>query len=144
MKGVLGIAEQVFLTKLVTSETPVSENKKIGMNFIFITGFFVALAFLILLYAAYLYIERTYNQEIALVFVGGAALTIAGLNALVGYSYYRYKRNQVLKLKQDLIDIMEDALEYIDDELAQPVKDYPKASIAISAIAGFMSGERFL
>ena len=144
MINLSGVASQLLISKLVSNETPVSRTRKIGMNYIFISGFFIALGLAILLYAGYVHLNKEYSQEVALMFVGVGALLIAVLNACCAYLYYRFKRHQVMKTKDEIIDVIESALNEIDQEIAEPIRQNPKSSAAIALIAGFMAGERFL
>ena len=144
MVAIGSLTKHAVLAKLMHREDPISRNKKIGINFVFITGFFVVLAFLFLLYGAFLHIDRLYGIEMAFYFIGCASLVIAALNALIAYCYYRFKRRQMEKLKDELIALFEESMDYLNEEVAEPVKEHPTSSVAIATTLGYLAGERFL
>ena len=58
------------------------------------------------------------------------------------YALKEYKNIQIQKTRLKLLEKVKAFLASLDDELGEPIRNHPKASLAIAALAGFLLEEK--
>lgn len=144
MNGVLNLAEQVLVDRVLSNDAPLNGKNKTGISFALISSLFLILGFAFIFYAAFVWLQNNYPAEEAAIMMGGFAIFLAACNGLVAYGLLKYKRKKIKQMKNELIATIEEALEFSNEELADPIKENPKSSVLIASVAGFLAGERFL
>jgi len=144
MSSLLATAEGLLIDRILCNDAPFTGKSKTGLGLFALAGVLLTIALGFFIYAAYLWLVSNYPPEIAAAAAGGLTLGVAALCALGAYGFLQYKRSRLKKLKNEIADTMQNALEFADEELAQPVKDNPKTAVLIASLAGFIAGEKFI
>ena len=141
MANYKAIFEQILMGYLASGKISLSGQSK-GLVSLFILSGVTALAgFVFLGWGSFIWLEKYYSTDIALLAIGGATLLFSLLTAMSGWAVIKYRQYQFQKIKSDLADIFHEAWELADQELREPVNDNPKTAVLLASVAGFMTGK---
>ncbi len=144
MNAVISLVEQLLVERLLSNEPPLSGKSKAGLSLMALSGFLVILGFGFLVCAAYLWLAAHYPPEIAAA-TTGAIILFAGLGcAAASYLILQYKKHRLRKLKSEITETLRVVFDITEEELTEPVRENPKASVVAASLAGFAVGEKFL
>ncbi len=72
------------------------------------------------------------------------SLSLSLIGFWIIYLVIQYKVHQMKKIKNEIIKVANTALEVVDHEMVNPVRDNPKTAVLISSAAGLIAGNKFL
>lgn len=102
-------------------------------------GLVAALSFLA---GGYIWLERVYDVQVAILIMGGVATGLCVLLLLAAYAIARYKRHRIESYKKEITDKAEAIVAAVMAEFEKPVQAYPKTAVAVAALAGFVAAEK--
>lgn len=102
-------------------------------------GLVAALSFLA---GGYIWLERVYDVQVAILIMGGVATGLCLLLLLAAYSIARYKRHRIETYQKEITDKAEAVIAAIMAEFEKPVQAYPKSAVAVAALAGYVAGNK--
>jgi hypothetical protein len=101
-------------------------------------------AVIYLIFALSYWLRTQYSPDVAALATGGIALTVALLIAAVGYTYNVIRKSKIEAVTDEMKEKVVHALETMSEEMEDPIRNYPKSSIAIATLAGYLVGNRVL
>ncbi|MGB0720358.1 MAG: phage holin family protein [Bdellovibrionales bacterium] len=144
MGGALAIIESMMVNRLLSNDPPLSGKSKAGLGLFTVAGLLLAVAMGFFIVAAYLWLQNNYPPDAAAAIAGLLTLMTALICAGVAYGVLQYKRHRLQKFKDEMIDTMQNALDFAEEELSQPIRDNPKTSVFIASLAGYLAGEKLI
>ncbi|HRC26924.1 MAG TPA: hypothetical protein PKX87_05785 [Alphaproteobacteria bacterium] len=144
MAGLATAAQYAVVDRLLKGYLPLTGRSKVVEALIGVTAALLVLGLGFMIYAAHLWVSRTYTPEMAALVTGGLLLALAALCVAGMYLLVQYTRRRVIRVKDDITQSLTEIMGIAGDELAEPVRDNPKTAVLIASIAGFLAGERFL
>ncbi len=144
MRGLLALADVLLMSRALGDNLPIVQKSKIPHKLLLVSGFFLAVGMVFIVYAVHVAVMKTYSSEAAAAATGSIMVAIALLCALGSYIADRIKHQKIQKVKDDITNAILMALDTVEDTVTTPVKDSPKTSVASAAVAGFLAGEALL
>jgi len=140
----LGLAEQYFLRKIVSGDFPFGRTSHAaswlrvfaGILSVVGTGFLVA--------AMYYWLKDNYSPDVAALIAAASIFAVALLSAGIAGLIVAERRSRMAKMKDEVKKNLAAVFETLDDELGQPVRNNPGASVALAALAGFITADRLI
>lgn len=108
----------------------------------FLYGIFVCLGLGLIIYGAHLSFTDQYSPQAAATMTGILSISFAILIAGFVYAAGKYRDLQMQKSRLKIFENIKSALSFLDDEIGDPIRNHPKASIAIAVLTGFLLKER--
>lgn len=140
--ALLVAAEHILMDKLLNSDAPMIGKDKFGQGLIALSVLMLAIGLLLIVYGSYLWLMKNYPPEQAALLGGAISLGISVLCALGFIGFMKFKKNQVLKLKDNMMDSLQDVLETAEEELDAVICENPKAVMLATSLAGFAVGNK--
>lgn len=144
MSTLITTLENVLIDRVLSKDAPFTGKSKAGLGLFTLALAFLLIALAFFIYAAYLWMSKNYPPEVAATLMGGLILSLAAISGIVAYAILSYKRLRMKKLKNEIIETMQSAIELADEEISEPIKENPKTAVLIASLAGFVAGEKFL
>ena len=144
MHGIIALLEQYAIDRIMSGGAPFTHKSKAGLGLMALAGFFLLLGLGFLTYALNLWLFQIYTPQVATAITGGACVFVSLLTVTIAYLVLQYKKVQVQKSQLDALEIVTALIEYVDEELREPVAQNPKTSLAVAATAGYVAGNRCL
>lgn len=144
MNPSLAIIESIFLKAFLDKKSSLTAESKLKVALLFFSAFMVVLSIGFGLFAAYLWLSANFSPAVTMASMGAISLTLASIGFLTIYLIFRYKAIKMKKMKDEIINVANTALEIADHELTAPIRENPKTSVLISSAAGLIAGNRFL
>ncbi len=142
MNGLLKVAEQLVVDRLISNDFPLTGSSKARLSFGALSGLFALAGLCFFIFAAYLWLTSNFAPDVAAALAGLLVMIVSGVLALSGYLIKRYKRKRVEELRDDIRESILEALDVLNDEYGAPVRENPKASVCAASAAGYMVGQR--
>lgn len=142
MSGALKVAEQLLMNLIISNDFPLSGKTKAGLGFGALSGLLVFTGFGFLIYAMHLWLTNNFAADVAAALTGCMAFGLAGLSGLIALGVMQYKKSKAEKMKQEIQHTIMQAIEVVNDEFGEPIKENPKTAITAATLAGFMMGNR--
>lgn len=144
MRALMLIAEQFLVNRVLSNGAPLTGKSKAGFGLMAISGLFLIIGVLFILYAAFLWLNMNYPREIAAMMMGGILMILSLIVAGISYGILRYKQRKIRQFKQETVETVEQVLNHINHELSAPVQQNPKMAVLIATAVGFLAGDKFL
>lgn len=144
MNNALEIAEQFLVDRIIGSKFPVTGESKIKFSLIAFSGLAGLLGLGFLFYAAYLWLSANYSLIVAMAVMGVISLSVSAIGAVVVISIMAYQHHKMKMIREEFIELAEQAFLNFEEEISVPVNDNPKTAVLISSVVGYLAGERFL
>ncbi|TVQ81924.1 MAG: hypothetical protein EA357_11405 [Micavibrio sp.] len=142
MRESLRLIEQELITKLLSGQTPLNTFKKGEQIFLALCIFFVAVGAVFLIYATYLWSSGHYSAEMAAALTGAFSLICALVVAIAIYGIIAYRRIRIMRMQRSLFEKVKVSLAAFEDEYGAPIREYPKISVLLTSVAGFILEKR--
>lgn len=145
MAGISSIAtvlELAVIDKVLRGETPLSTKSRSEQNFAALSGFLACIGLGFLIYAAHLWLLPRYTPETAAALTAALAFFLAFVVMVGAYTCMALKRSHLSKFRQNITKNIESALEMLDDDLGNTIRENPKTALAAAWITGFVIGDR--
>jgi hypothetical protein len=117
-------------------------NTRGGTGIFLLCGVFVCLGLGFIIYGAHLSFTDQYSPQAAATMTGILSLSFAILIAGFVYAVGKYQDLQMQKSRLKIFENAKVFLSSLDDEIGDPIRNHPKASIAIAALTGFLLEDR--
>ena len=62
----------------------------------------------------------------------------------MGYTYNVIRKSKIEAVADEMKEKMIHALEAVSEEMEDPIRNYPKSSLALATLAGYLVGNRVL
>jgi hypothetical protein len=147
MEQFLPLIKDTLVSAVLAEATRRAQKRSIaGLVLYVLAGFVLALALGFLSIACYDWLLTKYSTQAS---AGICAAILAGVAVVVlaGAHYLRTRNRGADEMlagesMQQLMAAVSDAAEQLPHELAVPVKENPKTSLALAAVAGLLVGNR--
>jgi len=141
MNALLPLIEQVIVDGIVSKKAPFMRKNKFGLGLMALSGFLFCAALICLIVATYSWLLIQFTQPVAALVLSGFILAIAILSALSGFLITQKKQPQPIQ-GDEITEILNAITDVIGEDLAQHIKDNPKAAVMLASTAGFVAGDR--
>ena len=102
-------------------------------------GLVAALAFFA---GGFIWLERVYDVQTAILVIGGAATGLCVLLLIAAYAIARYKRYRIASYQKEITAKAEAIVAAVLAEIEKPVLAYPKSAVAVAALAGYIAAHK--
>lgn len=142
MNRLFDIAEQMLISRVISSQFPLTSKSKMGLAAFSVSGilFLVALGFFIT--AAHIWYTQNFAAETAAMLTGGTLLLISFIVFLVTSLVLSYKRMRQEKMQKAVQSEVQSAIAIVKEELSEPVSDNPKTALLVASFAGYIAGKK--
>lgn len=144
MHALLHIAEHMLLERFLRENTPISAYDKVGTGLLILSGLLSILGVGLLVYASHIYFMKNFAEEVALALTGAVTVGMAIFFALAVLLHKVYKMKKLQRVKDTIMDSIWEAIDDLEQEISEPVKEHPKSAMSIAAVAGYAAGEYFI
>lgn len=144
MNNLLAIAEQMLVSRLMSSDPPFGRNSKAILALFCLAGLFFVFGLGMIIYAAHIWAATVYAPEVAAALTGAWILGLAILCALIALAVVKHKERKTREMQAEMVQSMHVALELVHDEIEEPVRENPKTSLAVAALAGYAAAHKML
>jgi hypothetical protein len=143
MNKLLPVAELLMLGALGGQENA-RKTDRVNQMLFGAAALLGVVAVIYLIFALSYWLRTQYTPDVAALATGGIALAIALLVAAIGYTYNVIRNSKIEAVTDEMKEKMLHALETVSEEMEDPVRNYPKSSIALATLAGYLVGNRVL
>lgn len=143
MQGVIALLEQYAIDRIMSGGAPVSHKSKAGLALMALAGFLFLLGMGFLTYALNLWLYQVYSPQVATAITGGLCIFASLMIVLIAYLVLQYKKIQAQKMQHETLEMVHTLVEYIDEELRDPVEKNPAAALAMASAAGYVAGKNY-
>lgn len=138
------IIEHVILDRILTGNVSFANQNKLGQGLMAVSGFFVFLSLCFGIYAGHLWLQDNYSPDKAAALTALLCFT-TGLVLLLGsLATVHYKAKRLKSLTAEIRTAIHDVIDFLDEELTDPVQENPKTAAVIASMAGYVAGNKFL
>ena len=142
MSRLLPLAEQLLMMGAIGGQMkPRQQDKTLQIIF----GFAAVLGIVSVMYvivAMSYWLKTQYAPEVAALITSGAVLLVALLIAACGYAYSIARKSKIEAVTDELKLKVINAIEAVSEEMEDPIRTYPKSSVALATLAGYMVGTK--
>jgi|MDSW01.2.fsa_nt_gb hypothetical protein len=143
-KTLFAIAEPYIIERLLQNGAPLTGKSKAGFGCL-ITALICACAGAgFLVYALYQWLLFNFTPDIAAALTGAALMFLSALSILTAWGLLKYQKMKSRALQRQMSETVEELIELANGELAEPVRDHPKAALLIASCAGLIAGHKLL
>ncbi|MCB1538388.1 MAG: hypothetical protein H6865_04440 [Rhodospirillales bacterium] len=148
MNRLLGLAESLFLEKLLTGNFPVSQKSKTGAILLVAAAALGATAAGFLITAFCIWVGTQVPPASAALTTGGLILALALCTAGGALAVLHRRANArapvpgLGAMGNDMIDTVQLAVSMIDDELGEKVRENPLTALLLASLTGYVVGDR--
>lgn len=140
----LGLAERYFLQKLVSGDFPFSRQSRAASWLRLLAGVLSVIGTGFLIVALYYWLDANYTPDMAALIAAGSVFAVALLASGIAGLIVMERKSKMRAMKEEVKKNLAAVFETLDDELGQPVRDNPAASVLLSALAGYAVTERII
>jgi len=140
----LGMAERYFLQKLVSGDFPFTRTSRTASWLRLMSGILAIIGTGFLIVAMYYWLDANYSPDVAALIAAGAIFAVALLSAGIAGLIIIERRSRMQRMKEEVKKNLAAVFETIDDELGQPVRENPVASVLLASLAGFAVADRVI
>jgi len=144
MHGVIALLEQYAIDRIMSGGAPVSHKSKAGFALMAIAGFLLLLGLGFLTYALNLWLYEIYTPQVATAITGGLCIFASLMIMMIAYLVLQYKKVQVQKMQHETLEMVHALIDYIDEELREPVEKNPATALVMASAAGYVAGKNYL
>lgn len=144
MNPVLVLAERFIIGKIIQAPLIMPDRSPVGHLLILAAAIFALTGAGFMLFSAHLWLNDHYRPDLAAAMMGLAAFLMATLAALSAGMFFYFRYRMIRKIKSEIDRTVHDIAGLIDDFLSDPVRENPKTSVTLAALAGFLLGEKGL
>ncbi|MCC6598997.1 MAG: hypothetical protein IT559_09450 [Alphaproteobacteria bacterium] len=144
MKALVAAAELALADRLIGNRSRFTGPGKAEGALLGVSGVLLVLGFGFLIYAANLRLAQLYSQDTAMLFTGLLCLLLAGFCVLGVLAILNLKRSKIAQIKKEISETLVQILGAAEEEVSGQIKQQPEAAILISALSGYIAGEKFL
>jgi hypothetical protein len=141
MSGFASVMEHALIDNVLKGNSASDGRDKFGWGFATLSIFLFCLGSGFLIYAAYLWLQSNYSPEMASLLTGTVSLLLAAIFVTAASIAQSYRRFRLKKMRQEIGATLHAALEMLEDELSDPVRNNPKTAVLMASVAGFLTGE---
>lgn len=142
MSKLLPIAEQLLMMGAIGGQMqPRKQDKTLQIIYGF-AAVLVLVSVMFMILALSYWLKQNYEPDVAAIVTGGVVLSLALLVTAVGYAYSVIRKSKIHAVGDELKDKVFKAIEDISEELEDPIRDYPKSSVALATLAGYLFGTK--
>jgi hypothetical protein len=105
-------------------------------------GILICIGLAFITYATYMSLLSQYSTPFAASITGVMCIAFALAAYCVFYALKKYQHKQIQKTRLKLIEKAKVFLASLDEELGEPIRNYPKISVVIAALTGFLLEEK--
>lgn len=142
--SLLAVAERILVDRIISNKIPITGESKFKLCLITFSGLTAVTGIGFLFYASYLWLSVNFSVITTMAVMGGMFVLLSIVSCFILLGIIEYKKKQMRKMTNEIIDAAERALEIFEKEISAPVNDNPKTSVLVSSIAGYLAGERLL
>jgi len=144
MEGLLKVAEQLVINRLISNSAPVTGVTKARLALLGLSGFLCLVGATFFTIATYFWALSVYDKPTALFIVSGIMFVIAVLCVIL-YSFISYMMNKRIKeTKEEAIKTAAILLEVANQELSIAVQKNPEMSMALATLAGWIAAKKVI
>ncbi len=144
MEGMLPVLKEAIVSGVVATATRRGPRKKLaGMAVMVFAGLVLFLAIVFIALANYEWLSAQYSSPVAYLVIGLTLLLLSAITFfLARASLHSHERNIDEHSREEISRLVDLLAEELSGELAEPVRNNPKTSLAAAAVAGFLAGDR--
>ena len=142
MNRLFDMAEQILISRVISSQFPLTGKSKLGLVSFCIAGllFLVSLGFFIT--AAHIWYTQNFASETAAMLTGGTLLFISLMVSIVTALLLNIKRMRQEKMQEAVQSEVQTAIALVKEELAELVSENPKTALLLASVAGYLAGKK--
>lgn len=144
MNGVIALLEQYAIDRILSGGAPVTHKSKAGFALMALAGFLLLLGLGFLTYALNLWLYQVYTPQVATAITGGLCIFASLMVMMIAYLILQYKKIQMQKMQNETLEMLHTLIEYIDEELREPVENNPTTALVVASAAGYVAGKNYL
>lgn len=144
MSRLLPVAEQLLMLGALGGQVQPRRSDKLGMIIFGVAALLGVVALVFLIVAMSYWLQSRYSPDLAALLTAGVALSFAVLVAAVGYAVNEIRKNKINAVADELKERVSNALEAVSEEMEDPIRAYPKSSLALASLAGYVIGSKVL
>ena len=144
MSRLLPVAEQLLMLGALGGQGPTRKQDRFNQIIFGTAALLGIVAIIYLIFALSYWLRAQYTPDVAALATGGVALAVALLIAAVGYTYNVIRKSKIEAVADEMKEKMIHALEAVSEEMEDPIRNYPKSSLALATLAGYLVGNRVL
>lgn len=133
-----------ILDRILNSNALLSRRSKAGLVLMGLSALCVFVAVIFLIVALHNWLGANYTPDMAALITAAFVALMAAIFGLLGYASINRRHSRLEAMKSELTDNLAALLEAVGEELDDPVRNHPKTSLAVAALAGFLVADRML
>ncbi len=142
MSRLLPIAEQLIMVGALGSQMQQRKVDRTSQIIFGMAAVLGVLAVIFLIFALSYWLRAQYSPDVAALATAGVVLSLALLVTAIGYAYSTIRRTKINSVTDELKDKVMKAVEAVTEEMEDPIRQYPKSSVALATLAGYMVGNK--
>lgn len=140
----LPIIEGLLLNQVMNSGMLVSRRSKAGGALLVLSGLFFLVALIFGVIAAYQWLLAHYPADMAALLAGTFVLAVSASLAAIGLTILNRRQSRFKEMKEELTHHVSAVYDAVAEELDDPIRNHPKTTIALAALAGYILADRIL
>ncbi len=144
MERLLPIVKEAVVSGLIAQATHRDRRSDMaGIGLIIFAGVVFLLAVIFCAMAGYHWLAQQYSTPVSFSIIAGTLLVTSALFFVLGQKAMGHsQRNSTRRSREEISKLFDIVTDELSQDIAEPVKENPKTSLAAAAIAGFLAGDR--
>ncbi len=142
MSRLLPMAEQLLMMGAIGGQMQPRRQDKTGLAIFGFSAVLGVVSMVYLIIAMSYWLKTQYTPEVAALVTAGTVLSLALLVAACGYAYNVARKSKVEAVTDELKIKVIKAIEAVSEEMEDPIRNYPKSSVALATLAGYLFGTK--
>ncbi len=142
MNGYLKLAEQFLISRVISSDFPVTNKTKARLGLGAPSGLLIFLGLIFLATAYYIWLMDEFTPEVAMTILGLSLTFLGAMSAFFAQMLMKHKNKRRKQFERQIEHALIETLDLINGEVEKPIRDNPKTAIALAALIGGIIGHR--
>lgn len=138
------ILERLITDRIMQATLAMTGRNRAGHGLVVASSLFALAGLGFLVFASHLWLTQHYAPDVAAFLTGLILIFVAALIAALAFSIFYFWQSDVRKVRKEIKKSIHEALEILDDFVADPVRQNPKTAALAASAAGFLLGEKAL
>lgn len=144
MNKLLPVAEHLLMMGVLGGQVQPRKVDRAQQIIFGFAGVLTLVALLYLIVAVSYWLRAQYTPDVAALATAGIILCFALLVTAAGYAYAVIRKSKIDAVADEMKNKVMHVLETMSEEMEDPIRNYPKSSVAIATLAGYMVGNRLI
>jgi len=136
--------ERYVLQSLLSGDFPFNRTSRTASMLRMAAALLIAIGTGFLIYAMHLWLQANYTPDMAALISAGTVFALAALAGCISWLIVAERRSRLAAMKEDVKRNLHAVFETLDDELGQPIRDNPIASLVLACVTGYAVADRVI